>query len=80
MALWCYTLVVVWYVTVGQRTQAARRNHVMPWHPKQLPAFSDMLATLRRASWSERLFDPRGNDTTFQKRVAPLIAYLDACA
>jgi hypothetical protein len=80
MALWCYTLVVLWYVVDGKRTRAARQIKAMPWYAKKEPTFSDMLATLRRATWSERLFDPRGNESTFRKRVAPFIDYLDACA
>lgn len=80
MALWSYTLVVLWYLVDGKRTRAAKQIKAMPWYEKKQPTFSDMLATLRRATWSERLFDPRGNDTTFRKRVAPFIDYLDACA
>jgi len=55
MALWSYSLVVLWYVTVGQHTQAARVP-ALPWYQsKKAPAFSDMLAVLRRASWAPRL-------------------------
>jgi hypothetical protein len=80
MALWCYSLTVVWYLTSGQHLRAARRATGLPWYAKTSPAFSDMVATLRRASWAERLFDPQANDRTFRKRVQPLIDYLDACA
>ena len=80
MALWCYSLTVLWYLTTGQSLPIARRTTVLPWYPKAAPTFADMLATLRRASWAERLFDPQANDRTFRKRVQPLIDYLDACA
>lgn len=80
MALWCYSLVVLWYLATGQHLPAARVTTALPWYSKSAPTFSDMLATLRRASWSERLFDPRANDRTFRKRVQPLMEYLDACA
>ncbi len=80
MALWCYSLTVLWYLTTGQRLPIAHTASVLPWYPKAAPTFSDMLATLRRASWAERLFDPQANDRTFRKRVQPLMDYLDACA
>lgn len=80
MALWCYSLTVLWYLTTGQHLRVTRTANALPWYPKSLPTFSDMLATLRRASWAERLFDPRANDRTFRKRVQPLMDYLDACA
>jgi hypothetical protein len=80
MALWCYSLTVLWYVTSGQSLPIARTTNALPWYPKAAPTFADMLATLRRASWAERLFDPQANDRTFRKRVQPLMEYLDACA
>ena len=77
-ALWMYSLVVLWYLSVGQKLRAAR-TPLMPWYrDKAAPAFSDMLATLRRASWSERLFDPRGNHSTFRKHIRPLLDHLSA--
>lgn len=55
MALWAYSLVVLWYATIGRHTVAARLP-ALPWYQsKKAPAFSDMLATLRRVSWSARL-------------------------
>lgn len=75
-ALWMYSLVVLWYLTAGQSLRAARRPS-MPWYrAKAAPAFSDMLATLRRASWSQRLFDPAGNHSTYRKLLQPLIDHL----
>lgn len=75
-ALWMYSLVVLWYLTAGQRLRAARRPS-LPWYrSKVAPAFSDMLATLRRASWSQRLFDPGGNHSTSRKLLQPLIDHL----
>jgi hypothetical protein len=54
MALWGYSLVVLWYVTIGQHTAAAKFP-ALPWYQsKRAPAFSDMLATLRRVSWADR--------------------------
>ena len=77
-ALWMYSLVVLWYLEVGQKLRAARRS-TMPWYrSKSAPAFSDMLATLRRASWSERLFDPYENHSTFRKHLRPILDHLSA--
>lgn len=79
-ALWMYSLVVLWYLTAGHRLRAARRPP-LPWYrAKVAPAFSDMLATLRRASWSQRLFDPRGNHSTSRKLLEPLIDHLSDAA
>ena len=79
-ALLLYSLVVLWYVQSGHKLRAARPK-AMPWYSaKVAPAFSDMLATLRRASWAERLFEPHGKDATFKKRIEPLLACLDAAA
>ena len=80
MALWLYSFVILWYLETGQHLRAAKRP-ALPWYAnKTAPAFSDMLATLRRASFSERLFDPSGNQTTFRKRLDPLLRYLEAVA
>ena len=51
MSLWCYSLVVVWYLTVGGSLPEATLRR-LPWYSgKTNPSFSDMLAVLRRASW-----------------------------
>jgi hypothetical protein len=73
MALWCYSLVVVWYVTQDQYTRAARLT-AMPWyHWKSTPTFGDMLAALRRASWLERISLPCGDVPTLRKRIRPIL-------
>jgi hypothetical protein len=78
MALWAYSLVVLWYVRWGQHTRAARVPQ-MPWYTsKAAPAFSDMLATLRRASWLERLSVPCRDVPTLRKIVRPILEYAAA--
>ena len=77
MALWLHTLVVLWYLATGQHSRAARQP-TMPWYKKTTPTFSDMLATLRRASWAERLSDPRASARTLRKRIRPLVEALAA--
>jgi hypothetical protein len=78
MALWAYTLVVFWYLKWGQHTRAARVPQ-MPWYTsKAAPAFSDMLATLRRASWLERLSVPCRDVATLRKVMRPIVEYMAA--
>jgi hypothetical protein len=83
--LFLYSLVVLWYASTGSRLRSARPA-AAPWYSptsspsKTLPAFSDMLATLRRASWAELLLQPHANDTTFKKRIQPLLLCLDTAA
>ena len=77
MALWLHSLVILWYLDVGHRSRAARQLE-LPWYTKTAPTFSDMLATLRRASWSERLSIPCANVQTLRKRLRPLVEALAA--
>ncbi|MBN2574552.1 MAG: transposase [Deltaproteobacteria bacterium] len=78
MALWSYSLVVIWYVTCGQHLRAARLP-VLPWYEsKALPSFGDMLATLRRASWLERISLPCADVPTLRKRLRPILEYAAA--
>jgi len=72
MALWAFTLTVVWYITVGKDTPGARVA-ILPWYRKSVPAFSDMLAALRRETWRARLFDPLHFKRGTQKSVASLL-------
>jgi hypothetical protein len=69
MALWVYTLVVVWYLTTGKNLKTSRLPQ-FPWYRKAVPAFSDMLAALRPETWARRLLDPAGFDRSDQKSVA----------
>lgn len=77
MALWLHSLVVLWYLGTGRNTRAARQP-AMPWYAKVTPTFSDMLATLRRASWTEQLSVPCANVQTLRKRMRPLVEALAA--
>jgi hypothetical protein len=52
MALFIYTLVVVWFHHEGHRLL---RFPFRPWYPhKEEPSFADMLTTLRRVSYEEK--------------------------
>jgi hypothetical protein len=78
MALWAHSLVLLWYVRWGQHMRAARLPQ-MPWYrSKAGPAFSDMLAALRRASWLERLSVPCRDVPTLRKLVRPILEYVAA--
>jgi len=80
MALWAYSLVVLWYVETGQHLRTARRPPD-PWYAhKTAPAFSDLLATLRRASWGELLSAPCATAAELRKRIRPLVDYVSAAA
>jgi hypothetical protein len=76
MALCVYTLTIIWYLTVGKSLKAARLPS-FPWYTKKVPAFSDMLAALRRETWRYQLLDPLRFDSRHQKSLAPM---LDALA
>lgn len=72
MALWIYSLTVVWYLTVGKALPGARLLQ-RPWYTKTVPAFSDMLAALRRETWRNHILDPLQLDRSDQKSVEPLL-------
>jgi hypothetical protein len=61
MAMFLYSLTIVWYATEGhQDFQIPHR----PWYWwKKEPSFADMLTTLRRKSWEDKL-SPVSLDTT----------------
>lgn len=83
--LFLYSLVVLWYFRTGSTLRSAQPTKA-PWYSpnsspsKTLPAFSDMLSALRRASWAQRLFDPPANSATWKKQLRPLLACLDTAA
>jgi hypothetical protein len=77
MALWAYSLTVLWYVRTGHNTAAAKLP-TLPWYHKNAPTFTDMLATLRRASWLSRLSVPCANVSTMRKRIRPILEYVAA--
>jgi hypothetical protein len=72
MALWVYTLTVVWYLGLDKRLKSAQIP-CFPWYRKSVPAFSDMLAALRRETWRHRVLDPLSLSPGDQKSVEPLL-------
>lgn len=80
VALISHTLVVLWYVKHGQHCRAARLPS-LPWYTQKAgTTFSDMLATLRRASWGRRLSDPASSLRELRKRLRPLVDYVASAA
>lgn len=80
LAFVSYSLTVLWYVLQGQHGRAAKLP-ILPWYThKAGVTFSDMLATLRRASWRERLLDPDSTVTDLRKRLRPLVDYVASAA
>jgi len=67
-----YGLIVAWFDRAGHRyVQFPNR----PWYPrKEEPSFADMLTTLRRRSWEDKMRDvyrhPRRRPTRFTKKTA----------
>ena len=73
MALWVYSLVVYWYARWcrGRRRLPFRLD---PWNRKKRnPTFADMLATLRRESWTVWISDQAGKRRIDQKYLEPLL-------
>ena len=67
LAFVAYSLTVLWYVLYGQYSKTAQGT-TLPWYTqKEAVTFSDMLATLRRASWRARLFDPGASVSDLRK-------------
>jgi len=53
MAMFLYSLTVVWFATQGHKELQFLNR---PWYTwKKEPSFADMLTTLRRQSWDDKL-------------------------
>jgi hypothetical protein len=73
MALWSFSLVIVWYAgwAKGRRSLPMR---LAPWfRNKKAPSFADMLATLRRESWTLWVSDQAAEGSLDQKDLEPLM-------
>lgn len=73
MSLWSYSLVLRWYLTVGHQTRWAALR-ILPWYTsKRVPAFSDMLASLRRETWRPRIDDRVANKRAIKKTIGSML-------
>ena len=73
MALWCYSLVVIWYAQWSRRRKTRPMRADRWQRDKTAPSFSDMLATLRRQCWSVWVSDRADGGHLDQKSLAPLL-------
>lgn len=77
-----YSLVVLWYVSVGHREAAVIAPRLSdPWYRRNgRPSFSDMLAALRRISWAQAFLDLPSDDPARPKIGADYLARVVAHA
>ena len=74
MALFIYSIVVVWFHRTGhQSLQIPFR----PWYPqKEGPSFADMLTTLRRLSYEEKTAGVLAKPSRLKTWIAQLTEFL----
>ena len=77
MAMFLYSLTILWYAQHGHaHVQFPER----PWYTrKSQPSFADMLTTLRRVTWEDKISPVRPRSTVWQKSV-DLLTYLATLA
>jgi hypothetical protein len=74
MAMFMYSLVVVWFHRTGH---AFVRFPLRPWYPKKAePSFADMLTTLRRLSYEEKIAGLLANPIALETWLAQLTELL----
>jgi SRSO17 transposase len=74
MALVLYSLIVVWFHRVGH---AFVRFPDRPWYKHKVePSFADLLTTLRRVSWEEKLAQLRPRSTPLKNTLALVIDFV----
>jgi len=73
MALWCYSLVVIWYVQWSRRRKTLPMRTGRWYRDKTAPSFADMLATLRQQCWAVWVSDQVDSGRLDQKSLAPLL-------
>ena len=77
MAMFLYSLTIVWYATEGH---AHWQIPLRPWYWwKSEPSFADMLTTLRRKSWEDKLREV-SLPTTLQNNSIERLSYLATLA
>jgi hypothetical protein len=80
LALMLVSLVKLWFVTHGYQTRFAVISGGPWYHSKTEPAFSDMLAALRRACWTQRILLDSTSDVELRKILDTLIDQLARAA
>lgn len=73
IALWSYSLVILWYLNWAKKKKKLPMR-LAPWFTKKKhPSFSDMLATLRRESWTVYIADLAPKKRFNQNEWTPLL-------
>ena len=73
IALWTYSLVILWYARWSRRRRRLPFREA-PWYTTKVsPSFADMLAQLRRHSWTLWISDQAAQGRLDQKGLAPLL-------
>lgn len=81
MTMILYSLVVLWYVLDGHAVLSRTQVADDPWYARTgRPAFTDMLAGLRRMSWAEPFLDPPCRTPSRQQMLAAYLARVVAAA
>ncbi len=77
MAMFLYSLTILWYAGHGhEHVQFPKR----PWYQrKSQPSFADMLTTLRRVTWEDKISPMRSRSTVWKKSIS-LLTYLATLA
>ena len=77
MAMFLYSLTILWYAQHGhEHLQFPER----PWYTrKSEPSFADMLTTLRRVTWEDKILPVRSKSSVWRKSVN-LLTYLATLA
>ena len=69
-----YGLIIAWFHEEGHRHLEFPER---PWYwQKKEPSFADMLTTLRRRSWEDKLRDLLPNNRRLKKQIAEIIQIL----
>jgi len=80
-ALLTYSLIVWWYITEGFKVAQMLGPQATPWYHKTTrPSFTDMLATLRRAGWTQGFLTQGLLTTPRSKIFADYLAQVVAAA
>ena len=73
MALWAYSLVVIWYADRMRRRKTFPFRRDRWYRHKVAPSFADMLASMRRECWRIWVSDQADKGPLDQKSLPPLL-------
>ncbi len=80
LIFYIYDLVLLWYAHSGHQL-AAKSALDRLWYPKKVSvSFEDILRTLRRATWQERIFSDSALDAHTRKLLQPFVEWAKGLA